>query len=162
MCFTVVTLLSWCASIAILNQQKRAELIQNRPYISVISGSIENYEAHFKPKFSIKNENNTPTYSIEVSMYYSTKTKESKIGREIISAYLVPHQVWELSRDWSKEDVEKIVDSSGYHYVLEIKYFDYLRNRYLFTLELNTRLVNGSYHFIIRKQGEEPTLPQLK
>ena len=154
--FAVFALFSWRASIEILDQQKRAELIQNRAYISLNGALIEKHGMSYRAWFSLENAGNTPAHGLELVNYYSSNRIKEVIGSDVggSGGYLGPHQSWKFSLNWSNEQVERIKQSSGDYYVLEIHYADYLGQKHIFIATLNVGLVDQRYEFFIKNQTE--------
>lgn len=157
--FAVFSFFSWRTSVRILNQQQRAELAQNRPYISVNDSIIKKKNlTEYEAWFSIKNMGKTPAHSVVISNYYESNKISVVIGgdRGGSGGLLGPELSWKFKLDWSQEQINRILYETSDYYVMEITYKDYLENKYKFIAELNIKPVNDSFEFFIKSQREIP------
>ena len=153
--FAIFSIFSWRTSVQFLRQQKKTDLIQNRPYVSMNNAIIVQDGNNYIARFSIKNEGRTPAYSTKLFHYYSNHIVEA-IGNDVggSGGYLGPGQSWKFDLLWPKDQVERIMKGRGDYYSLGVEYIDYLQNACKFIGELTTDFIKGRYEFFIRNQRE--------
>jgi len=152
--FTIFTFYSWRTSVAMLDQQTRADIAQNRPYLSVDGAVLgSNGKGDYTVIISIKNRGRTPAYEVKFSDYNLSQpiTNTSSYPSQ---DYMGPDQSVSLKSEWSLEKVKQFISGSKDFYGFKIEYSDHFGNKCVFTSELHTFIPNNNYEFSIKNQHE--------
>ena len=146
---------------ALLKQQKREEIIQYRPYISVIGPtlirpSLEKPQLPTAGDFAFEIENNGKTPARDVRFFYSSASGV-RFGSKRKNSIIGPSQknIFTSAVDDITTEFNLIRNGNNKFFTLEIQYYDYARNCYRYLGKFVSIVGNSSALSVWQESDEK-------